>query len=521
MEACAIFYVGRITGFEYWNNVFVDKQAMDVYTADIWTRYTWSVFQAVGNTFPMNFRPETVLEQWLTIIYILSGAVLYATFVGSLSSAAVALDASGRLYEQKMDELTDYLNFKCVGPETRKKLVQYYEVKYRGKFFEESNLLAGMNDSLRTELSVHNCRQLIEKVPFLRRQEHDNKDSLFFGKVASSLVACYYVKNDYVVRQGELGNDMYFIQSGSLDIVVNGTKVTTFTEGHFFGEVALIANIPRTASVRAHTASILYRLSRTDFDAILMEFDDMRLRIDRIYQERMAKVRQEQEEKRRADEERLLLLRQQQELEQLEQQQQEPDHGGEKAGIESTPPALQIGAMFQYSSGPQQQSNVVPTNDDIGNNIVNNNNESTNTKSSRESSSDANNMSMNRNKGRSTSPPPPIPSAPIPSDQRGLINSTSLSQSQSPLSPGLPMNLPSILIEPLPLSDSLSQPHLQSHSQIVMPVVPEVDSEASGSVGAASRSTTVHGGGMQNQQQQQEEQPGLSRLPSFSFSSAD
>ncbi|KAI8855239.1 cyclic nucleotide-binding-like protein, partial [Chytridium lagenaria] len=171
--------------------------------------------------------------------------------------------------------------------------MRYYEIKYRGKFFEEGTLLGEMNDSLRTEIAVHNCRELIEKVPFLRRQANDGRDEQFIGRIARSLSVGYYVNGDYIIRQGEIGTEMYFIVTGVVHIIVNGNRVATFTDGAFFGEVALIANIPRTASVVAAAPSIIYKLTRNEFMDILLEFDDMRVRIDRIYQERMAKVRAE------------------------------------------------------------------------------------------------------------------------------------------------------------------------------------------------------------------------------------
>jgi CRP-like cAMP-binding protein len=67
-------------------------------------------------------------------------------------------------------------------------------------------------------------------------------------------------------------------------------------------EVALIANIPRTATVQAASSCVLYKLTRADFVTILGEFEDMRIRIDKIYQERMEKVRMEQEARRKAEE---------------------------------------------------------------------------------------------------------------------------------------------------------------------------------------------------------------------------
>ncbi|ORY46622.1 hypothetical protein BCR33DRAFT_132487 [Rhizoclosmatium globosum] len=100
--------------------------------------------QAVGNTFSTNFKPETNLEQIINIVFIIIGATLYALLVGLLSSAAIAYDSSGRMYRQKIDELTEYLNWKRIDEATKKKVLSYYEFKYRGKYFEEETLLADM-----------------------------------------------------------------------------------------------------------------------------------------------------------------------------------------------------------------------------------------------------------------------------------------------------------------------------------------------------------------------------------------
>ncbi|KAJ3291592.1 anaphase-promoting complex subunit Hcn1 [Rhizoclosmatium sp. JEL0117] len=263
-------------------------------------RYIWMLTQAVGNTFSMNFKPETTTEQVTNIIFIVIGATLYALLVGLLSSAAIAYDSSGRMYRQKIDELNEYLTWKKIDEVTKKKVLSYYEFKYRGKYFEEQTLLADMNNSLRMELASINARRLIEQVTFLKREMKDGRDSIYIGKMANALNVVYYVLGDFVFHQGENATEMFFIQTGKVNIIVNGKLVTTSSSGSFFGEVALIANIPRTATVQAALACILYSLSSKDFALILNEFEDMKERIDLIYQDRMEKVRKEKEGKVKA-----------------------------------------------------------------------------------------------------------------------------------------------------------------------------------------------------------------------------
>ncbi|KAJ3291233.1 hypothetical protein HDU79_002608, partial [Rhizoclosmatium sp. JEL0117] len=229
-NACSAYYAGRETGFEKWELAFPDFRDWNVFEV-----YTSMFFLAVGNLFPTAWKPQTAVEQIVAVVYIVVGAVLYAGFVGYISSAAMSINPSGRLYNQKMEELIDYVKWKKLSDETKEKLISYYEIKYRGKYFEEDALLADMNDSLREEISSHNTRKLIEKVPFLRREEGDGRDDIFFNKMSTILHARYFVAGDFITKQGDSGNDMFFILSGKVNVYVNGQKVVSLYDGSYIG----------------------------------------------------------------------------------------------------------------------------------------------------------------------------------------------------------------------------------------------------------------------------------------------
>ena len=46
--------------------------------------------------------------------------------------------------------------------------------------------------------------------------------------------------NDVVIHEGDIGECMYFVRSGALDVLVNGDKVATLKEGSVLGEIALL-----------------------------------------------------------------------------------------------------------------------------------------------------------------------------------------------------------------------------------------------------------------------------------------
>ncbi len=75
--------------------------------------------------------------------------------------------------------------------------------------------------------------------------------------------------NQELVRQGEEGDSFYAVSSGRFDIIVDGKRKETIGPGSYFGEIALLLDMPRTASVVARTPARVFRLDREGFDRLL------------------------------------------------------------------------------------------------------------------------------------------------------------------------------------------------------------------------------------------------------------
>ena len=78
-----------------------------------------------------------------------------------------------------------------------------------------------------------------------------------------------------IVRQGEEGDSFYVVASGTVDVEVEdgGTSevVATLGEGDFFGEVALVKDEPRNATITATTPLVVYALPRDHFQRAIEE----------------------------------------------------------------------------------------------------------------------------------------------------------------------------------------------------------------------------------------------------------
>jgi Major Facilitator Superfamily/Cyclic nucleotide-binding domain len=84
-------------------------------------------------------------------------------------------------------------------------------------------------------------------------------------RVASAIHPIAVAAGRVVVAQGDPGDSYYLIEDGELDVEIDGTYVRTLVRGDAFGEIALLRDTPRTATIRARTDGRLLELDRAPF----------------------------------------------------------------------------------------------------------------------------------------------------------------------------------------------------------------------------------------------------------------
>jgi cAMP-dependent protein kinase regulator len=88
--------------------------------------------------------------------------------------------------------------------------------------------------------------------------------------IADALVPQEFHKGDKIITQGESGDKFYIIESGACDFVINGNKVGEVEEGGYFGELALLHNKPRAATVQVSSSKAkVLALDRSTFTGVM------------------------------------------------------------------------------------------------------------------------------------------------------------------------------------------------------------------------------------------------------------
>jgi MFS family permease len=84
-------------------------------------------------------------------------------------------------------------------------------------------------------------------------------------QLAANLVPVHVAAGEEIFRQGTIGDRFYIVAQGEVEVTVDSHPAEPLREGGYFGEIALLHDVPRTATVRARTGVELLALDRDEF----------------------------------------------------------------------------------------------------------------------------------------------------------------------------------------------------------------------------------------------------------------
>lgn len=110
-------------------------------------------------------------------------------------------------------------------------------------------------------------------------------------RIASLLGSATVDAGSVVVRQGDAGDLFYLVETGELVVDRDGEQLATLGPGEYFGEIALVRDVPRTATVRAAQDSTLLTLERDEFIAAVTGHAPSREAADAVVMARLSGLR--------------------------------------------------------------------------------------------------------------------------------------------------------------------------------------------------------------------------------------
>ncbi len=141
-------------------------------------------------------------------------------------------------------------------------------------------------------MSLNEEVELLRNIPLFAKIEPSKIKLLAFTSERLT-----FQPGDILCNQGDMGDAAYVIMAGNADVIVNTPNgpltVATMTKNDVVGEIAILIDIPRTATIKASSELTTLRITKDVFFRMVSEFPAMAVEMMRVLAERVVRTTEE------------------------------------------------------------------------------------------------------------------------------------------------------------------------------------------------------------------------------------
>ncbi|MCL2937279.1 MAG: ion transporter [Trichodesmium sp. MAG_R02] len=281
--ACGWFFIGSLES--NFQESWLIKESLE--SASIRAQYITCLYWAITTLTTVGYgdiAPSTEIERIFTLMVMFLGISMYAYTIGNVSSLISNLDAAKARYRQKLDQMKIYMRENKIPHKLQQKIGEYYQyIWIENRYLRDYDILEELPYPLKTKLALQLHKEVIEKVPIFK-----GSTPQFIEEIVMALKPEILPPNEYIIREGNLGNEMYFLKRGLVQVFSEktGSIYGNMEAGTFFGEIALVYKQQRTTSILTLTYCELFVLHKDDFQKVLEHYPDFASHVIKIAKER-------------------------------------------------------------------------------------------------------------------------------------------------------------------------------------------------------------------------------------------
>eukprot|EP00644_Phytophthora_capsici_P015919 jgi/Phyca11/552766/estExt2_Genewise1Plus.C_PHYCAscaffold_490175 len=262
--------------------------AMDLQDTGLYDKYVTSFYWAIMTMTTVGYgdvHPTTTHERIFAIVAMILGAWIFAYGITNVVAMVTNLNGPDSRFQLKMDELNDYMEARELPMQLRYEIREFFfnaRISAESKLVNEGKILAELSALLRSKIAFAINDSVLNKMPFFAGADHN-----FLMELALSMRMVCFPPLEEVILEGEIGEEMFFIFRGVVEIVKAGVQLGLLGQKQYFGEMAILnQNCLRTATVRTLCFCELRMLTREKFLIALTHYPAMKQRIARIVDKR-------------------------------------------------------------------------------------------------------------------------------------------------------------------------------------------------------------------------------------------
>lgn len=226
------------------------------------------VLYVVGDTYPV-----TVDETLFVFMAMLIGISANALIVGSIITLVAGMDVEQARITNQYEIFREFLETEKVPEDLIEKVSAYMRFMLTDTgllLTDEARIREELPHTLKIAWNQHTRLKFFQYCPFFTFCTPE-----VLRNLSMVMTQAIFYEGDYIIRFGDLGQEMFFIESGTVEVIGkdNKTVFATLQPGGFFGETGLVFRAERMANIRAASICVCYVLTKDDLDAELCDCD--------------------------------------------------------------------------------------------------------------------------------------------------------------------------------------------------------------------------------------------------------
>ncbi|KAJ7945889.1 Cyclic nucleotide-gated channel [Quillaja saponaria] len=262
--------------FGMFSDAFTNEVASSRFSEKYFYCLWWGLksLSSYGQTIQAStFISETLFSSFICI----AGLILFAHLIGNMQNYLQSSSARLEEWRVKQRDTEEWMRHRQLPQELQQRVrrfVQYKWIATRG--VDEESILRSLPLDLRRQIQRHLCLALVRRVHFFAQMDDQLLDA-----ICERLVSSLNTKDTYIVREGDLVNEMFFIIRGQLESsTTNGGRSGFFNSitlraGDFCGEELLTWALMPTSSLNLPSSTRTVK-SITEVEAFALRAEDLK-----------------------------------------------------------------------------------------------------------------------------------------------------------------------------------------------------------------------------------------------------